>query len=195
MKRREAPAEARRTSRNPIRPSRQQRQAQATERKFRTVYLSIVSISIVLIVVFGFLVRGKIGHMLGQDDPGNGTDFEVFPYHSLPSSEGTGYETEPTESTAEPWTDTWVPTDVPPVPVVTTPPSTSPSETSTSTTETTTTDENAPTEPTSDEDTTAPTDTEPTTAGGEQETTTTTASPTTTEPPPAEADDADKADD
>lgn len=186
MKRREAPAEARRIARNPKGPSRQQRQAQATERRFRTVYLSIVSISIVLIVVFGFLVRGKIGHMLGQDDPGNGTDFEVFPYHSLPSSEGTGHETKPTENSEDPWADTWVPTDVPPAPVVTTPPSTSPSETSTSTTETTSTDENDPTEPTSDEDITAPTDTEPTT---------TSASPTTTELPPAEADDRDKADD
>lgn len=164
MKQRKVPANGRQKANRPSRANPRHRQAEAAERTFRSVYGTIVVISIVLIIVFSLLIRGKIGHMLGDDGPENAPDYEIFPYHSLPSSEGTTREEGDTEPT-DPWTDTWVPTNAPTAPIVTVPSATT--TTTGTVTQNTSTDETTTSETTSGTDDEPPSTADPTESTGD----------------------------
>ena len=72
--------------------SRQQGQGRdrpgAYEKRFRKIYLSLVGILLAFILVFSFMIRGKIRGILGQGQPTEPAEFDVFPYHSLTGNGG-----------------------------------------------------------------------------------------------------------
>ncbi|NLA81933.1 MAG: hypothetical protein GX849_03775 [Clostridiaceae bacterium] len=60
----------------------------AYEKRFRKIYLSLVAILLAFILVFSFMIRGKIRGILGQGEPTEPAEFDVFPYHSLTGNGG-----------------------------------------------------------------------------------------------------------
>lgn len=166
-----------RPTRRPQRPSQNRtnspRQGQrGPDKKIRAAYLTAASFLICFIVVFGFLIRGKINKMIGAEESNGPIDFEEFPYHTLPEE-----ETEPAVTT-EPDDDWELPT-VPPTtqapattttqPVITVVPATTTAATTSPTEPSTTSAESSETEPVTEPPATEETTTQATEPPGEDD--------------------------
>jgi hypothetical protein len=66
------------------RPGHKSRKAPILVR-FKIVYLSAVGLALIFIIVFAFLIKGRISQILGTNETGDRPDYEIFPYHSLPT--------------------------------------------------------------------------------------------------------------
>ena len=87
----------------------------AYEKKLRSVYLGLIALSLVFIILFAFLIRGKLARMIGADEPGERPEYEEFPYHTLPD-----WEEDETGQTLDP--EEFEISGLPPIPVVPAPP-------------------------------------------------------------------------
>ncbi len=87
----------------------------AYEKKLRSVYLGLTALSLVFIILFAFLIRGKLARMIGADEPGERPEYEEFPYHTLPD-----WEEDETDQTLDP--EEFEISGLPPIPVVPAPP-------------------------------------------------------------------------
>ncbi len=85
------------------------------EKKLRSVYLGLIALSLVFIILFAFLIRGKLARMIGADEPGERPEYEEFPYHTLPD-----WEEDETDQTLDP--EEFEISGLPPLPVVPAPP-------------------------------------------------------------------------
>ena len=52
-------------------------------KRLKRIYLALAGLMIVFIVLFSFLIKGRINHILGMSNDDRRPDYEVFPYHSF----------------------------------------------------------------------------------------------------------------
>ncbi len=87
--------------------------------RFQKIYLSILAITLIFIIVFSFLIKGRINQILGMNEENGRPDYQVFPYHTLMTDDG-AEETEEEIDPEETWPDAedYDLGDMPPVPRV-----------------------------------------------------------------------------
>ena len=148
--------------------------------RFQAIYLSVVVLTLIFIIIFSFLIKGRINQILGMNTENGRPDFEIFAYHSV----GTTEEEEDEEDSDEDWPDAddYDLGDLPPVPRVPAAPAQAPGNVTQATTPTAAVTENN--SQTSDQVTSPPEETQPTpppTSPGTSDETNETVSETTPE--------------
>jgi len=72
--------------------------------RFQKIYLSILAITLIFIVVFAFLIKGRINQILGMNEESGRPEYQIFSYHTLMTND----EAEETEEEIDPegtWPD------------------------------------------------------------------------------------------
>lgn len=87
--------------------------------RFQAVYLSVVAIVLIFIIVFSFLIKGRINQILGMGMESGRPDYDVFPYHTMMTNDRIE-ETEEEEDPDATWPDAddYDMGDLPPIPRV-----------------------------------------------------------------------------
>ncbi|NLA95279.1 MAG: hypothetical protein GX838_00325 [Clostridiaceae bacterium] len=70
--------------------------------RFQSIYLSILAITLIFIIVFSFLIKGRINQILGMNEESGRPDYDIFPYHTLMTND----DAEETEEEIDP-DETW----------------------------------------------------------------------------------------
>lgn len=111
--------------------------------RFQKIYLSILAITLIFIVVFAFLIKGRINQILGMNEGSGRPEYQIFSYHTLMTDD----EAEETEEEIDPdgtWPDAedYDLGDLPPVPRVPAAPAQAPGNVTQATTPAETVSEN-----------------------------------------------------